>query len=138
MNHCLGESIVSCRLIAVALAGVGIMLADSRYPVQAVEPATPKLLKLTLRHRVPSATDAAQFEAKERVELWDPNKTAIIICDMWDLHHCKRAVDRVQEMAPRMNELVTKAREGGVFIIHAPSSCMAPYEDTPMRRRAKN
>src|SRR5207253_7724395 len=64
--------------------------------------------------------------------------TAVIICDMWDLHHCKRAVDCVQEMAPRMNAVITKLREQGAFIIHAPSSCMAAYEATPMRKRAKD
>jgi nicotinamidase-related amidase/type 1 glutamine amidotransferase len=74
---------------------------------------------------------------RERTQRWEPKKTAIIICDMWDLHHCKRAVERGAEMAPRMNELVTRARDRGVLIIHAPSSCMAPYEDTPMRRRAR-
>ena len=126
------------RLIPFALSGIAMMLADTRLAIQAAEPATANSLKFTLRYRVPLATDAAQFEVRERLELWDPNKTAIIICDMWDLHHCKRAVDRVQEMAPRMNEVVTKARKRGVFIIHAPSSCMAPYEDTPMRGRAKS
>ena len=57
---------------------------------------------------------------------------------MWDLHHCKRAVDRVKEMAQRMNEVIAKARAQGVFIIHAPSECMAAYDNTPMRQRAKN
>jgi nicotinamidase-related amidase/type 1 glutamine amidotransferase len=55
---------------------------------------------------------------------------------MWDLHHCKRAVDRLKEMAPRMNQVIAKARDLGVFIIHAPSSCMDAYKDTVMRKRA--
>jgi type 1 glutamine amidotransferase/nicotinamidase-related amidase len=37
-----------------------------------------------------------------------------------------------------MNEVLVKARNQGVLIIHAPSSCMAPYESTPMRQRAKD
>jgi type 1 glutamine amidotransferase/nicotinamidase-related amidase len=41
-------------------------------------------------------------------------------------------------MAPRMNTVIAKLREQGVLVIHAPSSCMAPYESTPMRQRAKN
>jgi lysophospholipase L1-like esterase/nicotinamidase-related amidase len=57
---------------------------------------------------------------------------------MWDLHHCKNAVTREGEMAPRMNEVLEKARKEGVFIIHAPSSCMKPYEGTPGRERAKS
>jgi hypothetical protein len=70
-------------------------------------------------------------------EQWLPSRTAIIVCDMWDLHHCKNAVTREVEMAPRMNEVLEKARAAGVLIIHAPSSCMKPYEGTPARERAK-
>jgi len=91
-----------------------------------------------LQDRVASAKNPGKFEVRERVEQWDPRTTAIILCDMWDLHHCKRAVDRVREMAPRVNEVVARARTLGVFIIHSPSECMAAYEDTPMRLRAKN
>lgn len=71
-------------------------------------------------------------------ERWLPSKTAIIVCDMWDLHHCRNAVIREGEMAPRMNEVLEKARGQGVLIIHAPSSCMKPYEGTPARERAKS
>lgn len=69
-------------------------------------------------------------------ESWLPSRSAIIVCDMWDLHHCKNAVIREGEMAPRMNEVLEKARAAGVLIIHAPSSCMAAYEGTPARERA--
>lgn len=71
-------------------------------------------------------------------EQWLPSRTAIIVCDMWDLHHCKNAVTREGEMAPRFNEVLEKARKDGVLIIHAPSSCMKPYEGTPSRERAKS
>lgn len=71
-------------------------------------------------------------------EQWLPSRTAIIVCDMWDLHHCRNAVVREGEMAPRMNEVLEKARAAGVLIIHAPSSCMKPYEGTPARERAKS
>jgi lysophospholipase L1-like esterase/nicotinamidase-related amidase len=37
-----------------------------------------------------------------------------------------------------MNEVLEKARAAGVLIIHAPSSCMKPYETTPARERAKS
>jgi len=70
-------------------------------------------------------------------EQWLPSKTAMIVCDMWDLHHCKNAATREGEMAPRMNQLLEKARSQGVLIIHAPSSCMKPYEGTLARERAK-
>jgi type 1 glutamine amidotransferase/nicotinamidase-related amidase len=95
-----------------------------------------KELSLVLRDRTPSETDPDIFHVRERPQHWDAKKTAVIICDMWDLHHCKRAVDRVAEMAPRMNDVIAKARECGVFVIHAPSSCMDAYQGTVMRNRA--
>ena len=88
-------------------------------------------LALTLQSRSPSGT------ATQTKEQWLPSRTAIIVCDMWDLHHCRNAVIREGEMAPRMNEVLEKARQQGVLIIHAPSSCMKPYEGTPARERAK-
>ncbi|HBJ83722.1 MAG TPA: hypothetical protein DDZ88_07625 [Verrucomicrobiales bacterium] len=89
-------------------------------------------LPLTLQSRSPSGKAAL---VKEQ---WLPSRTAIIVCDMWDLHHCKNAVTREGEMAPRFNEVLEKARKDGVLIIHAPSSCMNPYEGTPARERAKS
>jgi lysophospholipase L1-like esterase/nicotinamidase-related amidase len=70
-------------------------------------------------------------------EQWLPSRTAMIVCDMWDLHHCRNAVIREGEMAPRMNQVLEKARQAGVLIIHAPSSCMKPYEGSPARERAR-
>jgi nicotinamidase-related amidase/type 1 glutamine amidotransferase len=55
---------------------------------------------------------------------------------MWDSHHCYSAVKRVEEIAPRMNQVLEKARSQGALIIHAPSSCMTPYKDHPARKRA--
>ena len=94
------------------------------------------MLSLVLRDRLPSETNPELFQVRERPQRWEAKKTAIIVCDMWDLHHCKRAVDRVKEIAPRMNEVIAKARDLGALIIHAPSSCMDPYKDTVMRKRA--
>ncbi|HEX7446464.1 MAG TPA: isochorismatase family protein, partial [Pirellulales bacterium] len=68
--------------------------------------------------------------------VWPPEKTAIIIIDMWDKHHCRSAEARVAEMAPAMNRAVDAARRRGVFVIHAPSDCMEFYAGTPQRRRA--
>jgi nicotinamidase-related amidase len=68
---------------------------------------------------------------------WDPGRCAVVICDMWDAHHCVSAARRVAEMAPRMNEVVAGLRERGALIIHAPAGCMDFYADTPARRRAQ-
>src|ERR1700676_3599834 len=71
-----------------------------------------------------------------RPESWNPKQTAIIVCDMWDAHHCLNAVRRAEEMAPRMNEFLKAARNRGVLIIHAPSSCMNAYATHPGRALA--
>jgi type 1 glutamine amidotransferase/nicotinamidase-related amidase len=57
---------------------------------------------------------------------------------MWDAHHCLNAVRRGTEMAPRMNEVLKNARDRGVTIIHAPSSCMDFYQDHAARKRAQH
>ncbi|MES2596845.1 MAG: isochorismatase family protein [Verrucomicrobiota bacterium] len=89
-------------------------------------------LSLALQSRLPSGKAAL---VKEQ---WLPSRTAVIVCDMWDLHHCKNAVTREAEMAPRMNEVLEKARQAGMLIIHAPSSCMKSYEGTTARQRAQS
>ncbi|MBI3867196.1 MAG: isochorismatase family protein [Verrucomicrobia bacterium] len=95
-----------------------------------------KALKLTLRSRPASAT-RAHSRATETLESWDPAKTALIICDMWDDHWCRSASQRVAELAGPLNETVNIARQKGVFIIHAPSTCTGFYANTPQRRRAQ-
>ena len=100
--------------------------------------AAEKPLELTLRSRVKSGNgDKAVFVAKEEKAAWDPKKTALIVCDMWDDHWCKSASRRVAELAGPMNKVVKSARARGVFIIHSPSSVVAFYKDTPQRKLAQ-
>jgi nicotinamidase-related amidase len=65
-----------------------------------------------------------------------PANAAVIICDMWDAHHCVSAARRVAEMAPRMNSVVAALRDRGALLIHAPGGCMEFYAGTPARARA--
>jgi lysophospholipase L1-like esterase/nicotinamidase-related amidase len=88
-------------------------------------------LALSLQSRNPAGT-----RQTNKVQ-WSPQRTALIVCDMWDLHSCKNAAVREGEMVGRMNEVLEKAREQGVLIIHAPSGCMKFYEGTPARERAR-
>lgn len=64
------------------------------------------------------------------------DRLAILLCDVWDDHHCRGAVERLEAMLPRMNRVVDVARARGAHIIHAPSDCMEFYAGTPARRRA--
>src|SRR5438093_3054055 len=93
-------------------------------------------LQLNLRSRA-RAAGTVRFTVAERKVTWDPKKTALIICDMWDDHWCKSAARRVGEMAGPLNEVVKAARARGVFVIHAPSTCTGFYDATPQRQRAR-
>jgi nicotinamidase-related amidase len=66
-----------------------------------------------------------------------PERLAILLCDVWDDHHCRGAVERLEAMLPRMNRVVNSARSRGAHIIHAPSDCMKFYTTAPARRRAR-
>ena len=92
----------------------------------------------TLDTRSRARDAAGDWAVRQQKVLWDAKATAVIVCDMWDLHHCKNAVGRVGEMASRMNQLLNTARAEGALIIHAPSSCMDFYRDHPARKRAQD
>jgi nicotinamidase-related amidase len=88
-------------------------------------------------HKRSLVENAGAWSPKEAAETWQPGQTAIIVCDVWDSHHCLNAVRRCVEMAPRMNAVLAKARDQGVLIIHAPSGCMDAYKDHPGRKIAQ-
>jgi nicotinamidase-related amidase len=111
-------------LLALFLTGPAGPATDEKGP-----------LRLTLRSRVKG--DGDRYTAVEKRAEWDPKKTALIICDMWDDHWCKSAARRVAEMAGPLNEVVKAARSRGVLIIHAPSGVTAFYKDTPQRKLAR-
>jgi nicotinamidase-related amidase len=121
------------KLLAPLVTVISTAVAFIPLSLHGVETEKPKL-ELTLRSRkMGKDKEAVLFRKKVS---WDPNKTAIIICDMWDDHWCKSAARRVGEMAGPMNKVIKKARDRGVFIIHAPSSVVSFYKDTPQRKRA--
>ena len=78
-------------------------------------------LRMSLQQIVPSDVDTGKFVRTNDIQFWNPKETAIIICDMWNQHWCKGATERVAEMAPFMNNVVSIAREKGILIVHAPS-----------------
>jgi len=80
--------------------------------------------------------DSGEYVMEHREERWLARQTAIIVCDVWDYHHCYNAVKRLEEFAPRLNQTVVKARQLGCTVIHAPSDCMDAYQTHPARIRA--
>ena len=96
-----------------------------------------QVISVSIQQRIPSDLDEGAFMLVNEVQEWNGQETAIIICDMWDQHWCIGATQRVAEMAPAMNEVVSIARSKGVQIVHAPSDCMKYYRDHPARKLAQ-
>jgi nicotinamidase-related amidase len=120
--------------LAPALAAAALLgLAGSALPATGAEP---EAFALRLRSQVETPEGSGSYRTVEKSATWDPKATAIIVCDMWDLHHSLNATLRLKEMAPLMDQLLRNARSRGVLIIHAPSSCMETYKDHPGRQRA--
>jgi nicotinamidase-related amidase len=99
------------------------------------QPKVPGTLRLNIRERREEPKGSGKFKVVERTADWEVAETAIIVCDMWDDHHCKIAAQRVGVMAPRMNQVLTAARDRGVTIIFAPSETMNIYAVSPHRKR---
>ena len=76
-----------------------------------------------------------QWQQRTEAASWSVDETALLLCDVWNNHHCVAAVERLEAMIPRMSEVVTALRDRGVQIIHAPSDTMEFYEGTPARMR---
>jgi nicotinamidase-related amidase len=119
---------VLCLLFPLAAPVMGQETKDGR-----IQPA-PSLLEIKLRSRDETAEGSGKFVAATEAVHWDPHKTAVVICDMWDNHWCRAAAQRVAEMAPRMNQVVARLRERGVLIIHCPGETMRYYSDHPARK----
>jgi len=100
-------------------------------------PGVYQLTKRTIRQTSDNTQPQGAVQRLSEEENWDPKSTAVIVCDVWDYHHCINAVHRIDEMLPRMDAVMKEARQRGSIIIHAPSDCMETYEQHPARLRAQ-
>src|SRR5262249_16950309 len=77
-------------------------------------PNRPKVsgrLRLNLRERRDEpAAGRDRLKVVERPVEWQVAETAIIVCDMWDDHHCQIAAQRVGTMVPRVNQVLLAGR----------------------------
>ena len=97
------------------------ILAGLFSPAAAAEPSASNAWTLHERVRTQDK-NSGEFVLAERQVQWDPHRTAVIVCDMWNQHWCQGATARVAEMAPRMNEVlkaVRAARACSSFIVRA-------------------
>jgi nicotinamidase-related amidase len=122
-------------MVRVVIAGfVAVCVAERVRTGAAAE--GPLELRARSRTVAKEEGEASKPTATEKLVEWDPHKTALIICDMWDDHWCRGAAARVTELAPVVNKFAHAARDRGVFVIHSPSTCVDFYKDTPQRKRA--
>ncbi len=115
----------------------GLLLTFLTPEIQAENSGESQTIQVSLQKRVPSDSVKGETVIVQDIQQWNPKETAIIICDMWNQHWCKGATERVGEMAPFMNNVLTIARDKGVLIVHAPSECIKYYKDSPARKRGQ-
>ena len=98
--------------------------------------STPQMFPVELRSKVETSPESGRYHTQWQSAEWKASETAIILCDMWDLHHSVTAVRRLTEFAPRVDAVLKAMRAKGSTIIHAPSDCMDAYRDHPARLQA--
>lgn len=126
-------------MVLSLVAAIAVMLGAPWPAVQAEEPTRDEATYVVpLRYQEETPAGSGQFHRRLREETWRAADMAVIVCDMWDSHHCLNAVRREGEVAPRVDALLTRLRSQGATIIHAPSGCMDAYQDHPARARAQS
>jgi nicotinamidase-related amidase len=91
--------------------------------------------RLPLRSRVEAFKGSGVWNEVCIEKSFMTNESAVILCDVWDRHPCRGALERVNDMVKRMAPFVEELRSRGIQIIHAPSETMGFYKDLPQRRR---
>jgi nicotinamidase-related amidase len=84
---------------------------------------------------VVDSSGSTQWRQRDEAARLSPRKTALLLCDVWDDHTSRGAVERLEAMVPAMAAVVAAMRGAGVTIVHCPSDCMAFYAGTPARER---
>ena len=92
---------------------------------------TPRCRRLTQ-----DATGHTVWQTVEEPRTIAPDRSALVLCDVWDRHWCRGANERLDLLLPRLNQVAGVLRKAGTLIVHAPSDTVAFYDGTPARRRA--
>jgi len=92
-------------------------------------------ITVNLRSRVEPFKGSGDWQAVHLQQSLPVEKTAVLICDMWDKHWCRGATERVNGLVTRMAPFLESARKRGLQIIHAPSETMDFYKNAPQRKR---
>ena len=94
-------------------------------------------VELTLQRKIKLYPGRNKWYDVNILKLVSYDKMALVICDMWNQHWCRTETRVVGELAIKMNSFISRARQAGIFIIHAPSDVISYYETTPQRQRMK-
>lgn len=121
--------------VGLAMAFVLALVANAVPTSLQAEELAAARLSLDLRTRVQPFKGRDVWQEVVLQEQLPADKTAILICDMWDKHWCQNATTRCDALAHKMAPIVDAAREAGVLIVHAPSETMNFYEAQPQRTR---
>ena len=113
---------------------VAVCLLLSAAPALAEPPAGS--FPVPLRSRVQPFKGSDAWDEVAIARSFDPKTCAVVLCDVWDDHWCKKASQRCGVLAPKIDAAVKGLRDRGVFAIHCPSDTMDFYKDSPARRRA--
>lgn len=90
---------------------------------------------LEVRSRVELFRGSNQWSEVHVAYKFDPAKSALIVCDMWDRHWCSGANVRVAALVKKLEPVLEIARRKGMIIVHAPSETMPFYANAPQRKR---
>jgi len=90
---------------------------------------------LAVRSRVELFRGSGQWRPVQVDYPFDPAKSALIVCDMWDKHWCRGANVRVAGLVKKLQPVLETARREGVIIVHAPSETMSYYAGMAQRQR---
>ncbi len=96
--------------------------------------ASDSRLTLGLRTRVETFKGRGRWNEVTVEDSVAPSESALLICDMWDAHWCKTAMERAEDLAPRVDALAGVARRAGIQIIHSPSGTVRFYGGTSPRQ----
>ena len=131
----------STTLLSITAAQAYCITAAQAYcqsdPPAASQPAADNPVQLSLTKQIEVAPGTQRFHRISESATWDAIRTAVIVCDVWDSHHCLSAVRRVNAVAPRIDRFVDAMRRQGATIIHAPSDCMPYYATHAARLRSQ-
>lgn len=107
------------NLLALALAPLGAAASPFTAP---------------LRSRAEAFRGSGQWEEFTFSRKLETERSALVLCDLWDRHWCRGATERVAKLVPRVATVVDRFRQRGILVVHAPSDTMKFYEDSPERR----